>query len=62
MIGTRYVGRSASCPTITVESSYSATSRTSPPGKRANALGVREGTVKSRLNRALEQLREILGS
>ncbi len=28
----------------------------------ANALGVREGTVKSRLNRALEQLREILES
>ena len=28
----------------------------------ADALGVREGTVKSRLARALEQLREILGS
>lgn len=28
----------------------------------ANALGVREGTVKSRLKRALEQLREILES
>ena len=28
----------------------------------ANALGVREGTVKSRLSRALEQLQEILAS
>ncbi|MDE2860031.1 MAG: RNA polymerase sigma factor [Chloroflexota bacterium] len=28
----------------------------------ADALGIREGTVKSRLARALEQLREILGS
>ena len=28
----------------------------------ANALGVREGTVKSRLNRALKQLREALAS